>query len=188
MKLIAGLGNPGKEYDNTPHNVGFAAIDRLAAEYDCKLKKSLRFKAQIGDCRIGPEKVWLVKPATYMNLSGRAIAAIVRYRKIELEELAVIVDDADLPLGQVRIRKKGGSGGHNGLKSVSECLGSDAYTRVRLGVGRREHRDLVSHVLSRFAQEDRGDVENMLSRTVQACECLIGSGVDEAMNRFNTKS
>jgi len=186
VKIVVGLGNPGARYRNTPHNVGFATVDALAERLDCRLRRSLRFRAHVGAGRVADQDVLLVQPLTYMNNSGVAVGAVLRYRKLGPEALVVVMDDADLPCGKLRIRKQGGSGGHRGLQSVIDGVGSQAFVRVRLGIGRRESgAGLVEHVLSPFSAEERAAVEQTIDRAAQAVICVIECGADEAMNRSN---
>lgn len=192
MKVVTGLGNPGKEYADTPHNVGFMVVDELAGRCAVKLRRSLRFKARMCEAQCGASsgsKVLLVKPQTYMNLSGLTVGALLRYRRIPLAELVVIYDDADLPLGTVRIRQSGSAGGHRGVASIIEQTGGHSFTRVRLGIGRSSSSEgLVKHVLSPFAAADRPIVEDMLGVAADAVECIVNKGSAEAMNRFNARS
>lgn len=185
MYVIVGLGNPGRQYEGTRHNVGFDVIDILANENDIDMKK-LKHKSLVGEGRIGGQKVLLVKPQTYMNLSGEALLDIYNYYKLSPEEIVVIYDDIDTDLGKLRIRKKGSAGTHNGMKSIIYNLQFDTFPRVRIGVGRpQKGRDLASFVLSRFAKEDMDDVENILKSAAQSVESIIKDGVDAAMNKFN---
>ncbi len=187
MKLVVGLGNPGREYAGTRHNIGFAVVDRLAGRLDCSLKSSLRFQARIGKTRRGDNELWLVEPDTFMNRSGDAVGAILRYMKVAVEDLIVVFDDADLELGQLRLRPKGGSGGHRGIQSILETLGSDAFIRVRVGIGRDRGRSggLVDHVLTPFTVQERDRIEPVVAAAAEAVLCAVDAGVDTAMNRFN---
>ena len=153
MKLIIGLGNPGKEYENTRHNVGFNVIDILAKEYDISVTK-IKHKALIGEGRIGSEKVLLVKPQTYMNLSGETLIDIYKYYKVDLDNIIVIYDDMDIEPGKIKIRKKGSSGGHNGMKSIIQMIGTEDFPRIRIGIGRPEHNgDEINHVIGAIPEE-----------------------------------
>lgn len=186
MKVVVGLGNPGREYQHTRHNAGFEVVDVLAERHGGAFRESLRFHAAIAEVRIGSEPVLLVKPLTFMNSSGEAVAQILRKRGLGPEALVVVVDDVDLELGRLRIREKGSPGGHNGLKSVQACLGSDAYVRVRVGVGRpRDGREMVGHVLSRYAPDEREAAEAVILRAADAVEVMLGEGLAKAMNGFN---
>ncbi|MEI6084880.1 MAG: aminoacyl-tRNA hydrolase [Verrucomicrobiota bacterium] len=185
-QLVVGLGNPGKEYVGTRHNVGFAIVEALAEKLDCSLRSRTKFSAQMG--AVGP--VTLLKPQTFMNRSGVAVAAVVHWLKLMPADVLVVVDDADLPLGQLRLRLAGGSGGHNGLRSICEALGgSEDFRRLRVGIGRREAvgSDITNHVLGRFAATERKDAELAVAEAVQAIECCLSDGFAVAMNRFNRK-
>ena len=153
MKMIAGLGNPGKAYVNTPHNVGFDVVDLLAERAEAGWKNSSGFRARVARVACADGPLLLVKPQTFMNLSGTSVAPLLRYYGGLPTDLTVILDDADLPLGTLRIRASGGSGGHRGLASIIEALGTEGFPRVRLGVGRNAHGDLVGHVLGRLDGE-----------------------------------
>ena len=188
MFIIAGLGNPGKEYAGTRHNVGFKVIDALADKYDISVM-NIKNRAMTGKGNISGEKVILVKPITYMNASGESLRLLVDYYKINPEkELIVISDDIALAPGQIRIRKKGSAGGHNGLKNIILHLGSESFQRIRVGVGEkpREH-DLVNHVLGHFSGEEKALVEDGIKKAVQAAEIMLTGDTDRAMNEFNRK-
>ena len=188
MFLIVGLGNPGREYSGTRHNVGFGALDELIAEQriDGPL---LKFRAMTGKGFIGAEKVIAAKPMTYMNLSGEAVRAIVDFYKIDPEkELIVISDDVDLKPGVLRIRKSGSAGGHNGLKSIIQHLGTEKFVRIRIGVGgKKEGRDLADHVLGKIPEEEKAVIGEAMKKAAEAAACIVTDGADIAMNRFNTK-
>ena len=186
MKIIAGLGNPGKEYENTKHNVGFLTIDILAEKYDIKVNK-IKFKGLIGEGMIGTEKVILVKPQTYMNLSGQCIREIVAFYKLDMEDLVVIYDDIDLPMGNLRIRKKGSAGTHNGMRSIIYDLQDDGFPRVRVGIGGERKGDLANYVISGFSGDDRKLIEEAIVKAADAVTCLVEDGVDRAMVDYNTK-
>jgi len=184
VKAIVGLGNPGAQYKGTRHNVGFAVLDELAR------RASIGFESAPADAvmarwRRSDEVVLLVKPLTYMNLSGQAVGELSRYFKIEPVDLLVVVDEVQLPLGKLRARARGSAGGHNGLKSVIAHLG-DNYGRLRLGVGRGDQRrDLADHVLARFDKDEAADAERMIVRAADAAETFITSGIAAVMNQFN---
>ena len=187
MKLIVGLGNPGSEYAKTRHNVGFMLIDALANEYNVTLWKE-KFEAQIAEIYIGTQKVLLVKPQTYMNNSGQAVGPLMRWYKLEPEDVIVAHDDMDIPAGAIRIRKKGSSGGHNGIKSLISHLGSENFARVRLGVGRPlAGWTVVNHVLAPFPQEDKVAVDEAIKYLIPAVECIVKESLDIAMNKYNPK-
>lgn len=191
-KLVVGLGNPGREYDGTRHNIGFAALDRLAEKLGCSFRRKLRFAAEVAEAGAGDAgKVTLAKPRTYMNRSGSAVQALLAWLKIEPAQLLVVVDDADLPLGQIRLRPSGGSGGHNGLRSIIETLGgNEEFARLRIGIGRAAPlgTDITGHVLGRFAPAEREVAKEAVATAVEAMECCLRDGLSEAMNRFNRKS
>lgn len=185
MYIIVGLGNPGQKYDQTRHNVGFDAIDKLANKHGIKVDK-LKHRALLGEGRIGNDKVLLVKPQTYMNLSGESLASICGYYKVDLENLIVMYDDIDLDVGKLRIRKKGSAGSHNGMRSIVKCLGSTEFPRIRIGVSKPpQGKDLADFVLSRFSKEDRVYVEESLDRAVLTVEEIITTDMDMAMNKYN---
>jgi len=184
MYVIVGLGNPGKKYAHTRHNVGFDVIDRLSATYQIKVDK-IKFKSLIGEGTIGSEKVLLVKPQTFMNLSGEAVMQIVNYYKVPAEELIVIYDDIDTDVGKLRIRKKGSAGTHNGMKNIIYLLQTDLFPRVRIGIGKPEFGDLKDYVLRRFGKSEETTLDEMLSRAADATATIIKEGSDFAMNRFN---
>lgn len=186
MFLIAGLGNPTEKYDKTRHNAGFETIDVLSERLDIKMKKTV-FNALVGKGMIGNEKVLLVKPLTFMNLSGSAISAVARFYKIDVEkELVVIYDDSDLDPGKLRLRKKGSAGSHNGMKSVVGRLGTEVFSRIRIGIGKRpEQMDMVDFVLGRYDKETRAVMEQAFVRAADAAEDIVRHGMDHAMNHFN---
>ena len=188
MYIIAGLGNPGREYEMTRHNIGFAAIDYLADKNRVKVNK-LKFKSLYGQLQIGGETVYLVKPQTYMNLSGESIGDFTAFFKIPPANVIVISDDVALETGRLRIRAKGSAGGHNGLKSIIYHLKTDEFPRIRIGVGAPSHQDydLADYVLGRFTNPEIPVLEDAIIRTAQAVETIIQSGIDTAMNRFNHK-
>ena len=185
MKLIAGLGNPGATYANTPHNVGFDVVDRLAERYGAAWKNSSGFRAQVARAARADGPLLLAKPQTFMNLSGTSVAPLLRYHNGTPADLTVISDDADLPLGTLRIRSSGGSGGHRGLASIIEVLGTEAFPRVRLGVGRDARGNLVDHVLHKLDGDRLAIIRALVEAAADAVECLMEKGLNEAMNRFN---
>lgn len=186
MFLIAGLGNPTDKYAKTRHNVGFDTIDILAERLNVKMKKTV-FNALVGKAVVGGEKVLLVKPLTFMNLSGNAIKAVCRFYKINpKEELIVIYDDADLEEGRLRIRKKGSAGSHNGMKSIISMLGTEEFARIRIGIGKRpEQIDMVDYVLGHFDKETRKVMEEAFEKAADAASDIIENGMDHAMNHYN---
>jgi peptidyl-tRNA hydrolase, PTH1 family len=184
VKAIVGLGNPGSQYKGTRHNVGFDVIDEIARRQSVGFE-SAPAEALIAKWRRPEEAVLLVKPLTFMNLSGQAIGELARYFKIEVADLIVVVDEVHLPLGKLRARKRGSAGGHNGLKSVIAHLG-DEFARLRLGVGRgADQRNMADHVLSRFEKDEMAEVERMTARAADAAEMFITSGIEAVMNAFN---
>lgn len=188
MKLIAGLGNPGREYAATRHNIGFMVIDRLAHKLGLKVDKK-KFKALFGQGQLSSERVLLAKPQTYMNLSGDAVAALLRWHKLGPADLIVVFDDMDLPPGKLRIRPEGGSGGHKGMESIIRSLGTENFPRLRIGVGKPEHPDFdgAHYVLSRLTEEDARTFEDSVELAVGAIHCIVGEGLERAMNEYNRK-
>lgn len=188
MIIIAGLGNPGKEYVNTRHNVGFMAIDALASKYGIDVNEK-KHKAIIGKGTINGQKVILAKPQTFMNLSGESLRELADYYKPEVEtQVIVVYDDITLDVGGIRVRKKGSAGGHNGMKSIIAHLGTENFQRVRVGIGEKPARmDLADWVLSRFSKEDLATLEDSLGEAVDAVTMLTEGGIDEAMNKYNRK-
>ncbi len=187
MKLIVGLGNPGREYFHTPHNVGFEVIEELARRHECSIRRSFRFRARTGKGLIASQAALLVQPLVFMNNSGAVVAAIVNKRGLAVQDLIVIADDADLTEGQLRIRAQGGSGGHKGMQSILEHLGQDQFVRIRLGVGRgRDPAELAIHVLSPWSAAAWKKIEPMIGRAADAVDCLLEHGTDAAMNDFNS--
>ena len=185
MKLVVGLGNPGRKYDGTRHNVGFDVLDLLAGRHRLDWE-SAPADALIAKWRV--ESVLLVKPVTFMNLSGYAIGDLLRFYKIDLPDLFVVVDEANLDLGRLRARPSGSAGGHNGLKSIIGALGTEDFARLRVGVGRGDaRRDLGDHVLAKFDPQERADVAEAVGRAADAAELFVAEGIGPVMNRFNRK-
>ena len=184
--LIVFLGNPGPRYEMTRHNAGFMAADAMAKEKNVNINKA-RFKALTATCDIGGESVLLMKPQTFMNLSGDAVAQAARFYKIPPEHVIVVSDEISLPIGKLRIRTKGSAGGHNGLKDIIAKPGTDAFPRIRIGVGAPPHPDydMADWVLSSFKNQDAEDMLAAAARAAQAAQCYITQGADRAMNRFN---
>lgn len=189
MYIIAGLGNPGREYQNTRHNIGFDVIDRLAGEENIDVLEK-KHKAVIGKGVIAGQKCILAKPQTFMNLSGESVRALLDYYKAdESSELIVISDDISLDVGQIRVRKKGSAGGHNGLKNIIAHLGHDSFIRVKMGVGEKPKGwDLVDYVLGRFSAPEREAMDEAAKRAAEAIRVIIAQGADVAMNEFNRKA
>ncbi|MDP4093798.1 MAG: aminoacyl-tRNA hydrolase [Bacillota bacterium] len=185
--VIAGLGNPGLKYSNTRHNVGFDTVDLLAYKNNIKVSK-VKHKALIGDGEIGGRRILLVKPQTFMNLSGESIREIMEWYKVPGSRLIIIYDDIDLPLGKVRIRPKGSSGTHNGMKSILYQIQTDDFPRIRIGIGKpSENWDLADYVLGRFNEEDRKLINNSIVLAADAATEIVKSGINNAMNTFNGK-
>lgn len=188
MKIVVGLGNPGEMYARTPHNMGFMVVDHLAGRSDCRMRSSGRFQALTGVVNHAGQEILLVEPQTYMNESGRSVGAVLGYRKLGPEDLLVVADDADLPLGALRMRKKGSSGGHRGIESITGVLGTNEFVRLRVGIGRGQPgADLVRHVLNAFGREQWSEAEKAITDAADAVLCWIEHGADTAMNRFNTR-
>lgn len=185
MYIIVGLGNPTSKYEGTRHNVGFSVIDRLADAHHISVD-TVKFKGLIGKGLIGSEKVVLVKPCTFMNLSGECVQEVMNFYKPDISELIVVYDDINLPLGQLRIRGKGSAGGHNGMKNIILHCNSQDFPRVRVGIGEKNPKqDLVSHVLGHFQGEEKAVMDKAFDNAVKAVETLVQSGLNDAMNRFN---
>ena len=184
MYAIIGLGNPDKKYERTRHNVGFDVIDELAEQMGIEVKTK-RHKALCGIGTIGSEKVVLVKPQTYMNLSGESVRAVMDLYKLDAKsDIIVVSDDISLPVGKIRIRTKGSAGGHNGLKSIISHAGTDGFTRIKVGVGANEG-DLVKHVLGKFSKQDRVFVDDAIRDAASAAELIVMYGAQTAMNKYN---
>ncbi len=187
MRLIVGLGNPGKEYLFSRHNLGFMVVDRLADDLDIRVARS-QFDSLTGDGTISGNRIILAKPQTYMNLSGNAVAVLLRYFKLEIEDLIVIHDELDLPFDIVRIKKGGGDGGNKGVRSIMNQLGSPDFVRVRIGIGKPPRKEMTEgHVLGRFFPEEMEKLPDILVRAADAVEAIIKSGLAAAMNQFNQK-
>lgn len=188
MFLIVGLGNPDKKYEHTRHNIGFDVIDAMAEKYNIEIKDA-KHKALCGSGVIEGMKVMLAKPLTYMNLSGDSIAEIMNYYKMDPEsEMIVIYDDISLKPGNIRVRKKGSAGGHNGIKSIIARCGTQNFMRIKVGVGEKpKDWDLADHVLGRMSEEDRGHAEDAIKDAIEAAVLIMRDEVDQAMNQFNAK-
>ncbi len=183
--LVAGLGNPGVAYDGTRHNAGFLAVDCLCRRIGCKLKAERRFEARCGRGPLAGKETLFCQPQTFMNISGKAVANLVSFYKIELDRVLIVADDADLELGRIRLRLRGSSGGHNGLKSVEQALRTECYARLKIGVGRREQCSVRRHVLGRFEEREREVLARVLERAADAVAAAVGEGFETAMNRYN---
>ena len=186
--LIVGLGNPGSKYWNTRHNVGFAAMDALADSLHARVDR-VKFQGLTGTAELDGKKLILLKPTTYMNLSGQAVSAAARFYKIPPEHILVMFDDISLEPGRIRVRKEGSAGGHNGVKSIISSLGSQAFPRIKIGVGAKPHPDydLADWVLSVFPLSQREAMAEVYSRAAEAARAIVTEGCDAAMNRFNGK-
>ena len=184
--LLVCLGNPGDQYENTRHNVGFMVADELGERHNVPIQR-LKFRALTNTITVGDEKVLLMKPVTYMNLSGEAVHEAAAFYKIPPERVLVISDEVSLAPGKIRVRRSGSAGGHNGLKNIIAHLGTDQFPRIRLGVGQKPHPDydMADWVLGKFQGEDKKAVESAVKKAADAAECLIREGVDKAMNKYN---
>ena len=185
MYIIAGLGNPGSKYENTRHNMGFKAIDAMASEFGIDVNRA-KFKGLIGEGRIGSEKVILLKPQTYMNLSGQSVREIMNFYKIPEENLIVIYDDFDLPIGSIRVRKSGGPGTHNGMKSVVQELGSRKFPRVRVGIGSSDG-STIQCVIGKVGKDEQQILNEAAEAAASAAADIIRIGIENAMNIHNTR-
>lgn len=184
MKIIVGLGNPGAEYANTPHSIGFEAVDAIAAEIGASWEAKRQFKCLMARGTFAGHPVMLVKPQTYMNLSGESVAPVVKYHNAMPADLLVIQDDIDLPVGKMRIRTSGSCGGHNGIRNIIERLGTPGFTRLKLGVG-KDRANVVAHVLGKFDPATRAIMDKVVAESVKAAALVLRQGPDRAMNQFN---
>jgi len=188
MKLIVGLGNPGRQYENTRHNVGYRVVDALARHWNIDLTRR-RFSGLCGSGYPGPggtgEQVLLLKPETFMNLSGRSVREAMTFHKIAPADVLVVLDDMALPLGRLRLRASGSAGGHNGLSSVIQEIGTQQFPRLRIGIEAVEGRRMVSHVLGPFTRDEEPEILRAIDRAIAAIECWITEGIEKAMTRFN---
>jgi peptidyl-tRNA hydrolase, PTH1 family len=191
MKLIAGLGNPGREYAGTRHNVGFMVLEELAARHRLSFNQQ-KFEADTAAGQMGSEKVLLLKPQTFMNLSGQSVVPAARFYKVAAVDLVVVHDELDLPLGRIQVKLGGGAGGHNGVKSILGLLGEDGFVRVRVGIGKPEvagekRNSVVGHVLGGFGKDEQKLAEQVIARAADAVERVVEKGAAVAMNEFNRK-
>jgi PTH1 family peptidyl-tRNA hydrolase len=184
MNLIIGLGNPEKDYANTRHNMGFDVINLLSKKYDIEVNKT-KFKSLYGDGFIEGKKVILLKPQTFMNLSGESLAEIMKFYKIDVKDILIIYDDIDTEPGKIRIREQGSSGTHNGMKSIISHIGTEKFDRIRIGIGKPEHNDLINYVIGKIKEEDYKVLEEGIKKAADATVCLIKEGTAKAMNKFN---
>ncbi|MBV4426226.1 aminoacyl-tRNA hydrolase [Clostridium tyrobutyricum] len=183
MYLIVGLGNIGDKYDHTRHNVGFDALDFISEDQNISISKN-KFKGTYGEGMIDSNKVMLLKPSTYMNLSGESVSELASFYKIDSKNIIVIQDDISLPIGKIRIRQKGSHGGHNGIKNIIQNLNTDQFVRIKIGVG-QPNMNIVSYVLGKFEKDDRKHIEKVFKIVGDVVKCIIIEGVPEAMNKFN---
>ncbi len=187
MFAIVGLGNPGKDYAETRHNLGFMAINKLSKHWNIPTNKK-KFESRIGEGIVKNQKIMLIKPATFMNNSGSAVMHIVNFYKLEPNELLIIYDDIDLKLGTIRIRTKGSSGGHKGLADIINKLGTDQIPRIRIGIGKPEDNiDTIDYVLSKFTPEEKKVIDKTLEHLIDAVEYILDAGYQKAMDKFNKK-
>ncbi len=187
VHLIAGLGNPGAEYVRTRHNIGFLLAEALAVRWGAEWKPERRMQCRTARAEFDGRRVWLCEPQSFMNASGDAVRAVREYYRVPVSRLLVAADDADLPLGTLRLRGSGSSGGHHGLESVEQQIGTRDYARLRMGIGRRDPgvREITGHVLGRFTPDEGAVVERVLARAVSQVECWLAHGLSKAMSQFN---
>lgn len=184
MKIIVGLGNPGAQYENTPHSVGFESVDAIASSAGAVWEPKKAFRCLLARCTLGGVPVMLVKPQTFMNLSGESVAPVVKYHNATAADLLVIHDDIDLPAGRMRIRASGSCGGHNGVRNIIERLGTSSFARLKLGVG-KDRSNVIGHVLGKFDPAARKIMDAVVSESVKAAEAVVVNGPDRAMNFYN---
>lgn len=183
--LIVGLGNPGKTYEKTRHNIGFRAVEKLAERFGIALKKKILLRARLGRGSSRGKEIYLLEPLTYMNLSGPLISKVMKKHGIALERVLVLVDDIAISFGQIRLRGEGSSGGHNGLKSIQDSLATKSYARLRIGIGGGRNGDLAGYVLAPFVQEEEREVPKLLEQVANVAEMWLTDGLTSAMNRTN---
>ena len=185
--LLVGLGNPGKQYENTRHNAGFMAVDTIAQKHHVEIKR-IKFKGTVAECSLAGKKVLLLKPSTYMNLSGQSVQEAMNFYKLPPEKVLILFDDINLDPGKLRIRRKGSDGGHNGMKNIIYLSGSDQFPRIKLGVGKKPHPDynLADWVLSRLSQQEQKELELALENAAAAAELIVRGEIDRAMNLYNS--
>lgn len=189
MKLIAGLGNPGPQYAESRHNVGFMVVDELARRWSAEAPRYDKgVQGELGRAERGGESVLLLKPTTYMNLSGQSVSAAARFYKLQRAEMLIVIDDLDLPLGALRLRASGSSGGHRGLEDVIRHAGGDDVPRLRIGIGKVHRSSTVGFVLGRFAPDERPAAQDAVRTAAEAAECWLSDGMNTAMNRYNRRS
>jgi len=184
--LIVGLGNPGADYAKTRHNAGFLLVEKLAGQWKADWKNERKFEARLARAELADKVVLLAEPQTYMNASGESVGSLVRFYQLPVERIMVVVDDVDLPLGEIRLRPGGGTGGHHGLESVMQHVGSREYARLRLGIGRKDQaRQITGHVLGKFSAAESVLLEKVLERAGSQLECWLSAGIQKAMSQFN---
>ena len=184
IRLIVGLGNPGREYEQTRHNVGFMVLDRLAQQTGCQFETQARWECAIA--KLPESSVLLMKPLTFMNLSGRSVGKILRFHKWLPEQVLVVYDDVSLDLGRIRIREKGSHGGHNGIRSLIEHFGGDVFPRIKLGIGSADKEEMTGHVLGKFRDTEQETLQNMLAMAVKAVQDSLSRGIAASANLYNT--
>lgn len=186
MKLIVGLGNPGSEYENTRHNVGFMIIDNYANEYDVVINKN-KLNGLYTELLINNEKIILLKPQKYMNLSGEVVRSFINFYKINVEDIIIINDDLDMPIGKMKLKQQGSSGGHNGLKNIEQHLGTSEYKRLKIGISNNKDIDTKDYVLGKFSKEDKEVLNNEIKLSKQILDDFLTLDFDKVMNKYNTK-
>ncbi len=188
MKLIIGLGNPGRQYEETRHNIGFRVVERLSRQCDIALSSS-KFDGEYGQGQVEGEKAALLKPQTYMNCSGDSVAPAARFFKVEPQDLIVVHDELDLPFGRLQVKVGGSTGGHNGLSSIVERLGREDFVRIRVGIGKPDRKEkVVGHVLGGFSKDEQAQLDEVAERAVMAVRTLLRQGLAKAMSEFNRKA
>jgi PTH1 family peptidyl-tRNA hydrolase len=187
LRLIVGLGNPGREYAHTRHNAGFMVLDRLAERWKTRWAREKKFGARIAKAGGNSERLILCEPETFMNASGEAVGALVAFYRVPVDRLLVVVDDADLPVGEIRLRARGSSGGHHGLESIEQHLATREFARLRIGIGRGQTtvRQITGHVLAEFSRAERDLMDKVVARACDQIECWTQDGILQAMNRYN---
>ncbi len=185
IKLIVGLGNPGRKYESTRHNIGFLVIDRLASSYGADLAGHLRWRAHVA--KIAGKGAIMIKPQTFMNESGQSVGAVLRFYKWQAEQVLVVYDDVALPFGSLRFRMTGSAGGHNGIKSIISHLGTDRFPRLKIGIGSADPGGMIGHVLGDFSKEERNHLENTLATAAEAVQLSLSEGVEAAANTYNSR-
>jgi PTH1 family peptidyl-tRNA hydrolase len=186
LYLVVGLGNPGAEYARTRHNAGFLVVEELAQRRSASWSFEKKFNARLARVEQAGRKILLAEPQTFMNASGEAVGSLLEFYRVPVERMLVVVDDADLPLGGIRLRPQGSSGGHHGLESIERRIGSREFARLRVGIGRKDgRREITNHVLGRFAPEELVLLEKVLGRAADQAECWAADGLAKAMNQFN---